>query len=211
MAPVGSEIAAPRPTRLMVVPETTAATKRRFSPSTPYRWFVVVVVSSFAVVAGFSAAALTGQLGSPTVCACPAAWSVVYESHVHPGATGCQDLQGETCYAFLLDSNVAGFHLSGFRFELLAPPTMNTSPMSGAPIPLGPTADVYTLNAGGILVGLWNWASSNWIQGGDWVIPVATNVTLILDTGLQNAQLTGDYFWTLMAPPNHGAVGSTVQ
>jgi hypothetical protein len=195
----------------MVASQTTSPPDPRVPRATQYRWFLVVIVASLAVVAGFSAAALTGQLGSTRTCACPAAWGVGYESHVRPGATGCQDLQGETCYAFLLESSVAGVRLSGLRFELLAPPTVNTSPMGGPTIPLGPFAFVTALNASNIVVGSWDWNLSNWIVGGEWIIPVATDVTLILDTGLQNAQLTGDYFWTLMVSPNYGSVGAPLQ
>jgi hypothetical protein len=70
---------------------------------------------------------------------------------------------------------------------------------------------VSILNAPGIVIGVWNWTTSTWSQGGDWIIPVATNVTMVLDTGLQSATLTGDYFWTFMISSNYGAVGTSLQ
>jgi len=45
-------------------------------------------------------------------------------------------------------------------------------------------------------------------SGRGWEIPVEVDVTPNLDTGLQNARSTGDYFFTFMVKPNYGAVGA---
>jgi hypothetical protein len=102
---------------------------------------------------------------------------------------------------------VAGARLSGLKFEVLGPPTNVSNVQSGPPIPLGPSAHVSVFNPSGGLVGLWNWTTSAWSEGGEWTIPVNANLTLVLDSGLQGAQLAEDWFFVFMISPGYGSVG----
>jgi hypothetical protein len=120
-----------------------------------------VSLASLTTVGVFSTIVLSVPVGgNPSLCACPAAWGVSPRPPATPGSTGCQDLLGESCFAVMLESNVAEVHLSGQRFEVLGPPGNNLSLENGAPMILGPSAIVTALNVSGNLVGIWNWTTS---------------------------------------------------
>jgi len=138
----------------------------------------------------------------------PAAWALAPGPEVGPGSLGCRDRAGETCFAVLFTSSVAGVRLAGLRFTVVGPPWNNPTGTGGTPVPLGTSASVTALGPTGELAGVWNWSQSAWVQGGSWEVPVDENVTLVLDAGLANAQLAGDYFFTIMATPNYGSVGA---
>lgn len=186
----------------------------RLTPLRPYRGYIVVAVISLALTTVFSTAVLAGPWDQALItCACPAAWALgppSNESYVQPGSVACQGLAGESCYEFELISTIAGVHLSGLRFEVLGPPWNSTDILNSPQVALGQSARVTALGTAGTVVGAWNWSMSSWSQGGDWTIPVSTNVTLVLDTGFQNARLSGDFFETFMETPNYGAVGASL-
>lgn len=175
----------------------------------PYRWQIVITIAAVAIVAIFSAVVLLGSSPSRP-CACPAAWGVGPGPVVTAGSVGCQDLQGETCYSGVLVSNVPGVHLSGLRFEVLGPPWNRTNVLNSTPVSLGATARVTVVAPDNTVVGVWDWSTTSWSQGSSWVIPTGANVTLVLDTGLQNANLSGDLFQTFMVSPSYGSAGITI-
>jgi hypothetical protein len=178
-----------------------------------YLPFLVAIVAGAAVGAGFATVLLAGPWNPPVglrMCACPPAWSIFNETNVTSGATGCQNAAGEVCYSVTLVSHIGGVNLSGLRFELLGPPTNSNDVQSGLPVSLGPSALVSVLDPAGVTVGKWNWTDSSWTVGRGWPIPVSANITLVVDTGLQDVQLTADLFWVFMVTPDYGSVGTTL-
>lgn len=150
------------------------------------------------------------SLGTPnaqTECGnlvCPGqglpAWKFWNESQVPAGSTGCQNLSGEDCYSVQLMSTVADVPLSEFKFEVLSE--------SNATVPLGTSALVTVLDSSGSIVGAWNWTVSEWAVGGGWTVPVDENLSLVLDTGVENGQFATDWFWIFVASDS---VGVTLQ
>jgi len=138
----------------------------------------------------------------------PAAWALGPGPTVVAGSPGCQGRAGETCFAVVFSSNVGGVRLSGLRFAVVGPPWNNSSVTGGTPVPLGASASVTAIDPTGSVVGAWNWTQAAWVQGGSWEVPVAENVTLVLDTGIVSVSMTGDYFFTFMETPDYGAVGA---
>ncbi|MCI4336214.1 MAG: hypothetical protein L3K17_03330 [Thermoplasmata archaeon] len=60
----------------------------------------------------------------------------------------------------------------------------------------------------GQVVGVWNFLSSNWQSGSNWLLPSTYNISVIFDTGLpSNATLSNAYFYVILTEPNHGALG----
>lgn len=176
----------------------------------PYRWQLAVIVCAVVGVAIFSAVVLLGSSsggGPPQACACPAGWGVGHGPGVTPGSVGCQDLPGESCFSGVLVSYLPGVQLSGLRFEVLGPPWNSSNVLNSTPVSLGDSARVTVLAPDNTVVGAWDWSTTSWSQGSGWVIPTGANVTLILDTGFQNAKLSGDWFETFMVNPNYGSVG----
>lgn len=177
------------------------------------RSFIVMTVVGSVVLWVLIVGLLSGfwvGLGTLQVGTAPPAWFESIGSPTHPGQTGCRNLAGEECYSFLLVSSVRGVHLSGLRFGVLGPPCNDASALNCTPVPLGPSALVSMLNSTGGPVGVWNWTDSRWTEGAGWTIPVNANMTLVLDTGLQNVRLTGDFFYTMMVSPNDGWVSSSL-
>lgn len=183
------------------------ATASRRPSVDPYSWKIVVIVVAVVVAAIFSAAALFVSPSGRGPCECPASVIVNSGPVVTAGSLGCQNLQGETCFAAVLYSNIANVHLSGLGFAVRTTPRNGTNVLNGTPVELGPSAGVTALASDRTGVGTWNWSLSAWTQGGSWVVPTGGNVTLVLDTGLQNANLTGDWFWTFITSPISGAGG----
>ena len=175
------------------------------------RFLALLAAGLVALAAILIVAVLTIPATSISVCACPAAWGAWGESHVLPGSAGCANVTGESCYTELMESSVGGVLLSGLKFAVLGPPTNNSNVMSGPPIPLGPAARLSVFDSDGSLVGVWNWTTSAWVQGGGWTIPVTSNITLVLDTGLLDAQLAEDWFFVFMTSPDYGSVGSLLR
>ena len=172
------------------------------------RRFLALLAAGLVVVAAILTVAILAILTTNMfTCACPAAWAAWGESHVFPGSPGCANVSGESCYSVLMESNTAGVRLSGLAFEVRGPPTNNSSVISGPPIPLGPAARLSAFDSAGNLVGLWNWTTSTWVLGGSWIIPVNANITLVLDTGLLDAQLSADWFFVHITTPALGYGG----
>jgi len=181
----------------------------------PYRWQLVVISVAVVVVAIFAAVVLLSSApgaGGPCYCpegncSCPPSWTVTQGPHIAPGSYGCQNLPGESCYAGILSSSVTGMHLSTLRFELLGPPWNSTNLLNSTPVTLGASARVTALAPNQNAVGAWEWQQSDWSQGGNWVIPAEMNVTLVLDTGVQNTDFSGDLFCTFFSTPPTGSAG----
>jgi len=146
-------------------------------------------------------------IGHPTSqSAPPPSWSLAPSGQsVLPGQTGCQNVSGETCFSFVFATQLAGVYLSGLQFEVRGP-TISNSP--GSSVPMGSQASLNVIASDGSVVGALNWSTSTWISGTNWTIPTSSLVLLVLDTGLQNGQFSGDFFWVHMVSPNYGAVGA---
>lgn len=143
-----------------------------------------------------------------TTCCPPFGISNEGEGHYAPGEVGCEPAPSVVCYFVGLFVSASGWQLSEFRFELLGPPVNPNNVLSGAAVPLGLGASVTVLDSGGKPVGNWNWSLSSWAFGGSWSIPSPSNLTLILDTGLQGVSFESDLFLIGASSLGGGGVGT---
>lgn len=138
----------------------------------------------------------------------PPIWNVVVPSNpvVDPGHAGCQNRTEETCASVWFYADVTGEILRDINFSVEGPPRNSSNVRSGIPVPMGSSASVEAFNASGAVVGAWNWSMGYWTLGGSSTIPASIYVTLVFDTGLTNADLQGDVFWTSLSQ-GYGSVG----
>jgi hypothetical protein len=168
---------------------------------------LVLIVLALMICAAFGAVVASGVTGAPSGCGCAAAWSLTPATPVAPGAAGCSSLEGETCFSAELESAQGGVALSALDFAVTEGPTNSSNAPTGAPVPLGAAAAVTVYGPDGGFVGSWNWSRAAWGSGASWAVPGDENVTLVLDSGLQQASFAGDTFWTFVTSPDEGSIG----
>jgi hypothetical protein len=172
-------------------------------------WAEAAIVLTVVMITGISGlvvyAAEPGfdDLCPPIYASCPEAWSVAPGGiAITPGAPGCENVSGVACFEETLQSNQPGMQLSDFWFELVGPPVNSSNSLSGPLVPLGASAAVSAFDSAGAPIGVWNASRGMWIWGGGWIVDA--NVELVLDTGLQNSTLYGDYVCTFLTGTHEG-------
>ena len=74
-------------------------------------------------------------------------------------------------------------------------------------VPLGMNAMASILN-GSSVAAAWQWTSSLWLNGSGYVLPIGSNVQIVLDTGLQsNSTLSGSIFCVELSTHGGGVLG----
>lgn len=90
---------------------------------------------------------------------------------------------------------------------MLGPPLNSSNVESGAPVPLGPGAEVTALNSSNATVGTLNWSIQSWTEGGGWTVPFNANTAYVLDSDLQNVSFSGDFWFFSFSSPGEGGGG----
>ena len=148
------------------------------------RDFLIALVVVTAVAAVISAVVVTAW---PRTVPQQLPLNIGQVTQVRGGAPGCTRSVEALCFRMPVGVAMAGVELGDLQFSLL-----NTSTSGGAPgnVSVGPGAGVAAESSTGVLLGTWNFSQSGWVEGGAQVLPLGTNFTLILDTGL----LTSSYY-----------------
>jgi hypothetical protein len=168
---------------------------------------ILLIVAAVVLVAGIGAVV---AMNAPHVCACASAWGLGSATPLAPGSPGCPPVSGTTCFAASPEFNQGGIALSGLSFEVLGPPTNSSNVHSGSPVDLGASAAVLVFGPTGDEVGDWNWTLGAWSFGASWAIPTNQPFSLVLNTGLIDANLAGDTLWVLVQSPDLGSDGSSL-
>ncbi len=139
----------------------------------------------------------------------PAEFSIGNQTRVQPGSVGCGASPGEVCYSIMMETNLENLRLSNLRFGVANPTNQGSVSPNNPKVPLGASAGVSVLTSGNTTVGRWNWSTEVWTDGFGWTLPVGTDATLILDSGLTDyAPLNGTIFWVSLSSPGTGSVGT---
>jgi hypothetical protein len=126
-------------------------------------------------------------------------------SQVVAGSAGCHPIASDLCYGVVVTTlfrtlSVSSLTFAASKSSVLQYPMPNN-------VPLGPDAGVSILN-GSKVVAFWNWSALSWSSGSGYVLPYDSDVTMVLDTGLQsNSTLSGNWFSVEHMGPSPAALG----
>jgi hypothetical protein len=125
------------------------------------------------------------------------------------GSPGCSSAGTDLCYSFSIVTYYSGLTVGHFEFQVDENwSSLSSSGPVGTPVSLGPDAQISVLGPKSAVEATWNCAVERWSGTAGWIVPTGTNVSFVLQTGLEsNATVQAASMFIGLAPPYGGWVG----